>query len=205
MKINSSLFLGLALFGLSLAMVPSVTAQNSSSQQMSSDQKMPTDQKMDSGSQKMAKSADVAFAIKAAQGGMAEVQLGKLAAEKAESPDVKSFGQLMVDDHSKANDQLKEVAEKENMTLPTTIDAKDQALYSKLQTMSGADFDKYYMKHMVQDHEKDVKEFKKEAGNGNNQQIKTFAANTLPVLEGHLSRAKGIEKRLTGKGPASNS
>ncbi|HSU30430.1 MAG TPA: DUF4142 domain-containing protein [Bryobacteraceae bacterium] len=162
-----------------------------------------TDQTMDSGSQKMAKSPDVAFAMKAAQGGMAEVQLGKLAAEKAGSPDVKSFGQMMVDDHSKANDQLKAVAEKQNITLPTTLNAKDQSLYDKLQGMSGADFDKTYVKAMVKDHQEDVKEFQKESQKGKNDQIKQFAATTLPVLQTHLDKIKQIQSSMKGKGTAS--
>jgi putative membrane protein len=159
-----------------------------------------TDQTMDSGSQKMAKSPDVAFAIKAAQGGLAEVQLGKLAAEKAGSPDVKSFGQMMVDDHSKANDQLKALAEKENITLPTTMKPKDQSLYDKLQGMSGEDFDKTYVKAMVKDHQEDVKEFQKESQKGKNEQIKQFAATTLPILQTHLDKIKQIQSSMKGKG-----
>ncbi|HEY1213895.1 MAG TPA: DUF4142 domain-containing protein [Bryobacteraceae bacterium] len=158
------------------------------------------DQTTDSGSQKMAKSPDVAFAMKAAQGGLAEVQLGKLAAEKAGSPDVKSFGQMMVDDHSKANDQLKSVAEKQNITLPTTLKPKDQSLSDKLQGMSGADFDKTYVKAMVKDHQEDVKEFQKESQKGKNEEIKQFAATTLPVLQTHLDKIKQIQSSMKGKG-----
>jgi putative membrane protein len=161
-------------------------------------------QRMDTGSQQMAKSPDVAFAMKAAQGGLAEVQLGKLAAEKAGSADVKSFGQMMVDDHTKANDQLKSVAEKENITLPTTLKPKDQSLYDKLQNMSGPDFDKAYVKAMVKDHEEDVKEFQKEADKGKNEQIKQFASTTLPVLHTHLDKIKQIQSNMKGKGGAAS-
>jgi putative membrane protein len=152
----------------------------------------------DSGSNKMLKSADTRFAMKAAQGGMAEVRLGQLAAQKAGNPDVKAFGQQMVDDHSKANDQLKSVAAQENMTLPTTPDSKDQALYNKLQGLSGADFDKLYVKSMVKDHQEDVKEFQKEADKGKDPQIKNFASQTLPVLQQHLSKIQSIESNLAG-------
>ncbi len=93
---------------------------------------------MDSGSAKMLKSSDAAFAMKAAQGGVAEVKLGRLATEKAADADVKAFGQHMVDDHTKANDDLKNVGQKENMTLPADLDAKDQALYQKLNGESGS-------------------------------------------------------------------
>jgi putative membrane protein len=155
-----------------------------------------SDQKMDSGSSKMMKSTDVKFAQKAAQGGMAEVQLGQMAAQKGTNADVKAFGQQMVDDHTKANDDLKSVAAKENMTLPSGLSAKDQALQSKLQNLSGEQFDRAYMKAMVKDHEEDVKEFQKEANDGKDPQIKDFASRTLPVLQGHLDKAKSVDSTV---------
>lgn len=168
-----------------------------------STQSMPnTDQnanvQTDNGSNQMLKSADARFAMKAAQGGMAEVQLGKLAAEKGGSPDVKAFGQQMVDDHSKANDQLKSVASQEKMTLPSSLDSKDRALYTKLEGMSGADFDRMYVKAMVKDHEQDVKEFQKEADKGKDPQVKNFASQTLPVLQQHLSKIQSIQSNMAG-------
>lgn len=168
-----------------LTIPPTVRAQDSSP-------------KMDSGSMKMMKTGDAAFASKAAQGGLAEVQLGKLAAEKASNADVKAFGQQMVDDHSKANDQLKSVAEKDNMTLPTAPNAKQQAMYTKLQALSGAAFDKAYVSGMVKDHEEDVKEFQKEANSGKNPDIKSFAAETLPIIQGHLAKIKSIQSKVGG-------
>jgi putative membrane protein len=157
-------------------------------------------QKMDQGSRQMLKSADTAFAMKAAQGGAAEVQTGKLAAEKASSPDVKAFGQQMVDDHTKANDDLKSVAEKKRMTLPTDMNAHQQGTYSKLQRLSGDAFDRAYVKDMVKDHEDDVKEFQKEANNGKDEDIKGFASRTLPVLQGHLDKIKSIQSSMQQKG-----
>ena len=96
---------------------------------------------MDNGARKMMKSPDAAFAIRAAQGGLAEVKLGRLAAEKGGSADVKAFGQQMVDDHGKANEQLKAAAESEGMTLPTDVNGKQQAMYDSLSKLSGAPFD----------------------------------------------------------------
>ena len=157
-----------------------------------------TSTQTDQGSQKMMKSPDAKFAADAAQGGMAEVQLGQLATQKASNADVKAFGQQMVDDHTKANDQLKSVASQENMTLPTTLDAHDQALMTKLQGLSGAAFDKAYVKAMVKDHQKDVKEFQKEANSGKDPQIKNFASQTLPVLQQHLSKVQSIESSMGG-------
>lgn len=157
-------------------------------------------QHMDNGTRKMMKSADTAFAMKAAQAGTAEVQLGQLAAQKAGHPDVKAFGQQMVDDHTKANDNLKSVAQRENMTLPSSLNGKDQAEYTKLQGLSGADFDREYVRDMVKDHEEDVKEFQREANNGKDPQIKSFASQTLPILQEHLSKIKSIEASLSGAG-----
>lgn len=153
-------------------------------------------QHMDNGAKKMMKSADTAFAMKAAQGGMAEVKLGQLAAEKASSPDVKAFGQQMVDDHGKANEQLKSVAQSEGMTLPTDVNQKQQAMYDKLSKLSGAAFDSAYIKDMMMDHEQDVKAFTKESSSGSDEKIKSFASQTLPVIQGHLDKLKGIQSKM---------
>ena len=158
------------------------------------------DDHLDNGAKKMMKSSDATFALKAAQGGMAEVKLGQLALDKASSPDVKSFAQRMVDDHSKANDQLKAAAAKGRMTLPTTMNAKDQSLYNKLNDLSGPAFDKAYMKAMVKDHEEDIKEFQKEASKGLNPDIKNFASTTLPTLQEHLQMAKSADQKVSASG-----
>lgn len=177
-------------------------SQNPALQQPMPNQTTP---ETDSGSNKMMKSADVRFAAKAAQGGMAEVQLGQLAAQKANSPDVKAFGQQMVDDHSKANDQLKSVAAKGNMTLPNTVDSKDEGLYKKLQGLSGPDFDKTYVKAMAKDHQEEVKEFQKEAEKGKDPQIKNFASQTLPILQQHLGKIQSIQSSMGNGGVGSPS
>lgn len=156
--------------------------------------------KMDTGTKKMMKSSDMTFAMKAAQGGMAEVQMGQLAAQNASNADVKAFGQQMVDDHSKANDQLKTVAQGENITLPTSLNGKQQAEYTKLQGLSGANFDKEYVHCMVKDHEEDVKEFQKEADHGKDPQIKNFAQQTLPTLQEHLSKIRSIQSKVSSGG-----
>ncbi len=151
---------------------------------------------LDNGIKKMITSPDTMFAMEAAQGGLAEVKLGQLAADKAGSADVKAFGQKMVDDHTKANDQLKSIAGQNGMTLPTTMNAKDQAIYDKLSNESGAQFDKAYMRSMVKDHEEDIKVFKKEAEKGKNPQLKQFAQQTTPILESHLEMAKSAETKV---------
>lgn len=134
--------------------------------------------------------SDKAFMMKAAQGGLAEVQLGQLAVDKAQDADVKAFGQRMVDDHGKANDQLKSIAQQKGVTLPTDLDAKDKAAKDRLSKLSGAQFDRAYMRDMVSDHKKDVAEFKKEANAGKDNDVKNFASQTVPTLESHLQDAE---------------
>ncbi|HTI48577.1 MAG TPA: DUF4142 domain-containing protein [Casimicrobiaceae bacterium] len=133
---------------------------------------------------------DRKFIDNAAKGGMAEVQLGQLAAQKAQSAEVKQFGQKMVDDHTKANEQLKQIASSKNVELPTAIEGSAKREYDRLSKMSGADFDREYMKHMVSDHKKDVKEFSDEAKSGKDSDVKQFASSTLPTLQQHLQLAQ---------------
>jgi putative membrane protein len=149
--------------------------------------------------------SDKTFAMKAAEGGMAEVDLGNLAQQKASNPEVKQFGQRMVTDHSKANDDLKQVAGKDNITLPAEMSASDKALKSRLEKLSGDAFDRAYMEAMVKDHRADINEFKMEAAHGANPDIKTFASNTLPTLQDHLQQAEKTLTALRGgnKGTAS--
>ncbi len=137
-------------------------------------------------------SADRRFVTEAAQGGMAEVKLGKLAEDRAQSKDVKEFARKMIDDHSKANDQLKEIAQKKGLTIPAKLDSKDQMTYDRLAKLSGADFDRAYMDAMVRDHDTDVNAFKKQAEGGQDTTIKEFAAQTLPTLKEHQELARKI-------------
>ena len=141
-------------------------------------------------------SADENFAKKAAEGGMAEVKLGQLAEEKGSSPAVKNFGRRMVQDHSKANNELKDATSKENIPLPNEMDKSDQATYDRLSKLSGDAFDRAYARDMVKDHSKDVSEFQKEAKNGKDESIKNFAAQTLPTLQNHLDQARQMEQAV---------
>jgi putative membrane protein len=143
---------------------------------------------------------DSKFIRNAAIGGQMEVDLGKLAAEKASSDDVKKFGQTMVDDHSKANEELKSLASSKGVDLTKAMDnamKKSDSAKNKLEDKSGADFDKAYMKDMVSDHEKDVKEFEEASKNAEDAELKAWAAKTLPTLQHHLDMAKDIESKLT--------
>lgn len=135
------------------------------------------------------------FMKAAAQGGMAEVEMGRLAASKAADPEVKKYGQMMVDDHSKANAELKTLAGKKNVTLPADL-GSHQATVDKLKGLSGADFDKAYVSAMVDDHEEDVGEFQSQADKSADADVKAFAAKTLPVLKNHLETIRTIDARI---------
>ena len=141
--------------------------------------------------------SDTLFVKNAAKGGLAEVELGQLAADHGASDQVKKFGQRMVTDHGKANDELKSLAQQKNIKLPTEIDATNKALHDRLSKLSGAAFDRAYMQHMLTDHRKDVNEFKREANSGRDPQMKSFASTTLPTLEEHLQHARQARQAAT--------
>jgi putative membrane protein len=138
------------------------------------------------------RSQDRDFLTDTATAGMMEVELGRVAAQKASSDAVKQFGQRMVDDHSKANEELMSVASSKGITLPTTLDAKHQEQVTKLSSKSGAEFDRAYSKMMLNDHEKVVAAFEKENNKGADAELKAFAAKTLPTLQEHLQMAKAL-------------
>jgi len=149
-------------------------------------------------------SADKSFILKAAEGGMAEVELGRLAAQKGSSEQVKQFGQRMVDDHSKANDQLKQIASSKGVSLPSDLAAKDKRERDRLSKLSGAQFDKAYMDHMVADHKKDVNDFKSEASKAKDPDVKSFASSTLPTLQEHLQLAQSTDQAVKHPSTASS-
>jgi putative membrane protein len=138
------------------------------------------------------------FVNEAAIGGMAEVELGNLAKEKASNPDVKSFGERMATDHAKANDELKNWAQQKNVTLPTELDAKHKSERDRLAKLSGDAFDKAYMRLMVADHTHDVAAFKKESTAAKDPDLKAWAGKTLPTLEEHMKLAKETNAKVAG-------
>jgi len=137
-------------------------------------------------------SQDHEFIMDAAMGGLEEVELGRIAAQKGMSDAVKQFGQRMVDDHSKANSELMSLASSKGITLPTALDEKHQKDVTKLSAMSGAEFDRAYSKMMLSDHNKDVSEFEKQSTKGTDPDLKAFASKTLPTLQEHLQMAKAL-------------
>jgi putative membrane protein len=139
---------------------------------------------------------DQRFIKEAAEGGMAEVELGKLAVQKASSEDVKQFGQRMIDDHSRANNNLKQVASALGVNLPQHLSAKDEATKERLSKLSGDQFDKAYVRDMVKDHKADVAAFRTESSTGREGSLKSFATQLLPTLRDHLKNAEKIEPKV---------
>jgi putative membrane protein len=135
---------------------------------------------------------DAKFAVAAANGGMAEVELGQLAQQKAANAKVKDFGGMMVTDHSKANDEMKGLAKSKGITLPQAIGADEQKVKDDLSAKSGADFDKAYVSNMIDDHKKDIKEFEEASQNCKDADLKAFAVKTLPTLKMHLEAIQKI-------------
>jgi putative membrane protein len=135
---------------------------------------------------------DASFYKKAAEGGMAEVQLGTLAQNKSPTASVKAFGGMMVMDHTAANDKLKTIAANKGVKLPTSPSVAQMATKAKLEVVSGTAFDKSYIKGMVEDHQEDIKEFQNEATVGQDPDAKAYAAATLPTLQTHLKKIREI-------------
>jgi putative membrane protein len=132
------------------------------------------------------------FVKDAAEGSATDVALGKLAQEKGSSDAVKEFGKRMVDDHSKATEELKQAAGMVQIEVPSETPKKARKAHDKLSKLSGADFDREYTKMMVSDHKGDIKAFQREARNGAIPSVKDFAAKTLPTLQEHLKLAEEL-------------
>jgi putative membrane protein len=179
---------GIALVGL-LAVVPALASAQAQPRQESS---------KESKGSKVAR-GDEHFMKQVAQDGMAEVQLGQLASQRAGSDAVKQFGKRMADDHAKAADELKQIASQKGVALPTGLDRGHQRFYDRLSKLNGADFDRAYMKEMVKDHDRDVKAFQKEADAGKDGELKAWAAKTLPTLREHQQQAKQVNASVQGK------
>lgn len=145
-----------------------------------------------------------AFLTEAAEGAVAEVELGQLASQKAANDKVKSFGQQMVTDHGAANTELKQLADRKQVTLPTAMGRQQKIEHDRLSKLSGSAFDRAYVNLMVSDHQKDVAEFKKQSTQSTDADVKAFAAKTLPTLEQHLSLIQVIQKELQSGSTRSN-
>jgi putative membrane protein len=143
----------------------------------------------------MTTAAPDSFMKDAAEGGLAEVELGKIAAKNAENPEVKKFGQMMVTEHTKANEELKALAAKKNVQLPAAPESYKSDIDS-MSKMKGADFDRDYVDMMVDDHEATIADFEAQAKNSSDPDVKAFAEKSLPVLRKHLETIKAIQAKL---------
>ena len=138
---------------------------------------------------------DQQFLRHAASDGLAEVQLGQMAAERSTNPEVQRFGQRMATDHAKANQELMTLAQSKNLSIPKEIDKKHQKTVQALTKKQGTSFDREYMRDMVKDHEKAVQLFTTEANEGKDADIKAFASKTLPTLQEHLQMARQLTQQ----------
>jgi putative membrane protein len=142
---------------------------------------------------------DLAFAKEAAKGGLKEVRFGELAQQQPGAPEVAEFGQLMVQDHSEANQQLRQIAEQKGIELPQELPEDARQQFQQLEQLSGEPFDQAYMQEMVRDHQKDIEAFEKEAQAGQHKELKSFAEETLPTLREHLDLAQQVQSEV-GRG-----
>ena len=139
--------------------------------------------------------APESFLTDVIEGGSTEVALGKLAQTQSKNADIKKFGQMLVTDHSKANQEAAALVKKLNFNQPTGM-GPHQSTYDKMKSLTGDDFDQEFVEDMVSDHEKDISTFQKESQNSTNADVKAFATKTLPVLQKHLDTVKGIQAKM---------
>ena len=147
--------------------------------------------------------ADRELIKKAAEGGLAEVELGNIATQRASRPVVKEFGAKMVKDHGAANTELATLARAKGVDMPTALDPAHQAGRDRLMALQGADFDRAYMQEMVKDHTQDVAEFEKASQTAADQDVRSWAAAKLPMLREHLALARDVNSQVVlGPSPA---
>ena len=137
---------------------------------------------------------DTMFMREAAAASLAEIQAGRIALDKGSSAQVKQLAQRIIDDHTKANDQLMSIAQRKQVTLPAAPTPMQKREADHLSTLSGASFDQAYAKAMVKDHRKAIKLFGMESRNGSDADLKQFASTTLPALKQHLQMAEQVAK-----------
>jgi putative membrane protein len=138
--------------------------------------------------------ADTEFILAAAQGGLTEVKLGELAAQRGTRDDVKAFGQKMVKDHTAINGDLKTLATQKGVTLPDSLDAKHQGMADKMAALTGQEFDDAYIADMTKGHKADAKAFKSESAATQDADIKSFLDKSIPVVEQHLKIINSMKK-----------
>jgi putative membrane protein len=150
--------------------------------------------------------SDYRFACNAATGGMMEINLGKLAQQKSSDPAVQQFGERMVQDHTKAADQLQQIVSSKNATLPSEMTASERKEMDKFNNLSGEEFDKAYAKMMIKGHKSMLRMFEHESKHADDADIKNFAVNTTPTVQEHLTMAESLKKDVkSGNNTSTNS
>jgi putative membrane protein len=150
------------------------------------------------------RSIDTRFIDHAARGNQAAIDVGRLAEQKAESPEVKSFAQRLVNDHRKANEQLMQIAQKQGVELPTGLDEEQQDLRARLEKLDGAAFDRAFVDAEVKGHQKDVQYYQTESSHLQDPQLRSFAQQALPVLQEHLQMAEEAQSQVGASGSSSS-
>ena len=198
-----------ASVGCALALLPvAVHAQSSDTKKTEASQPQPTDpveskkgelnQANPGGTTKLT-DTEVTFIKEAGAGNAAEVKMAELALKNAESQDVKDFAQMMIKDHSQANDDLAVVARNHNITFPPDAPEKEKELGKKMLDVKGEAFDKAYVMHAVKDHTKDVADYKKAGKEVKDGKLVDYVTKTTPIIEAHLKAAKELEAKMTKK------
>ena len=145
------------------------------------------------------KEDDSEFLVDATEINLEEIEIGKLAQTKSTNPEVKKFGKMLVDEHTKSAADVKAIADSRNFSLPTSITEEGKDQYDKLNEKTGVDFDKKFADMMVDGHEKAIDKFKKASENATDQEIKTWASNNVSTLTAHLQHAKQLKESLDKK------
>ena len=139
---------------------------------------------------------DPTFVMNTAQNGIAEVALTRMASQKSQNAEVKRLAQRLLADHTKVNNQLKQIASSKTITLPTDVKPEHKEISDRLSKLTGAEFDREFLSVMVQSHEKSITAFQAEANSGTDAEIKAFAEATLPALQEHLRMARELSAKV---------
>ena len=200
MKHSLIFFLALALISLGCSGNEKAATRDNSAQPASADNSASSSAAPNTANS----NSDQTFLQNAIKGNQAEITLGKMVTAKTKDPSVKQFAQMMVKDHTVALSQLQQLAQEKNVIVPEGLPDDAQQLQSKLQSDTGKQFDKDYMDGMVQDHQKDVQDFKDASQNAKDPDVKKIATKLTPTLERHLQKAQQIDQKLGGSASSSS-
>jgi putative membrane protein len=148
--------------------------------------------------------SDRDFAKTAYQGNLAEINVAQIAVQRASSNDVKQYAQELVDDHTKANEQLKQIATSKGIDLPSEVDSQAKSEQDRLSQLSGSDFDRQFLDQQKKDHQKTIALFQQEASQGQDPDLKSYASDNLSKLQQHASMADHISGSVASDSASSN-